>query len=225
MTIKSRLSIALVAVFFISSSAALSCSGTPGGDGLTLYGSEPTTLDPALCSDATSASYIVEIFSGLVTLDDDLRVIGDIAESYNIGPDGVTYTFYLRDGVKFHNGKAVTANDFKYSIERAADPETGSPVAEAYLSDIVGVKEKLRGEVDEVSGIKVIDDAILQITIDAPKAYFLAKLTHPIAFVAPSVCAPICGVAITCGKASSGFCGSGGCSTKTSKAVPLRWSF
>jgi len=183
MTIKSRLGIALVAVFFISSSAALSCSGTPGGDGLTLYGSEPTTLDPALCADATSASYIVEIFSGLVTLDDDLRVIGDIAESYNIGPDGVTYTFYLRDGVKFHNGKAVTANDFKYSIERAADPGTGSPVAEAYLGDIVGVKEKLRGEVDEVSGVKVIDDAILQITIDAPKAYFLAKLTHPIAFV------------------------------------------
>jgi len=183
MIIKSRIAIALVAVVFILSLVALSCGGTPGGDGLTLYGSEPTTLDPALCQDATSASYIVEIFSGLVTLDNDLNVVGDIAESYNISPNGVTYTFYLRDGVRFHNGEAVTANDFKYSIERAADPQTHSPVAEAYLGDIVGVKEKLRGETNEVSGVEVIDDKTLQITIDAPKAYFLAKLTHPTAFV------------------------------------------
>jgi oligopeptide transport system substrate-binding protein len=125
----------------------------------------------------------VEIFSGLVTLDSDLNVVEDIAQSYDISPDGVTYTFHLRDGVRFHNGKAVTANDFKYSIERAADPETGSPVAEAYLGDIVGVKEKLRGEADEVSGVRVIDDRTLEIIIDAPKAYFLAKLTYPTAFV------------------------------------------
>ena len=159
------------------------CNITLGSDGLTLYGSEPATLDPALCPDATSASYIVEIFSGLVTLDSDLNVVEDIAESYDISPDGRTYTFHLRDGVRFHNGKAVNASDFKYSIERAADPVTGSPVAEAYLGDIVGVKEKLRGEADEVAGVVVVDEETLEITIDAPKAYFLSKLTYPIAFV------------------------------------------
>ena len=125
----------------------------------------------------------MEIFSGLVTLDSDLNVVEDIAQSYDISPDGRTYTFHLRDGVTFHNGKAVTASDFKYSIERAADPETGSPVAEAYLGDIVGVKEKLRGEADEVGGVKVVDEKTLEITIDAPKAYFLSKLTYPTAFV------------------------------------------
>lgn len=140
-------------------------------------------MDPALCPDATSASYIVEIFSGLVTLDDDLKVVEDIAESYDISNNGTTYTFYLRDGVTFHNGKSVTASDFKYSIERAADAETGSPVAEAYLGDIVGIKEKLSGEVDEVAGVRVVDEKTLEITIDAPKAYFLSKLTHPTAFV------------------------------------------
>ncbi|MBE0415310.1 MAG: peptide ABC transporter substrate-binding protein [Dehalococcoidia bacterium] len=159
------------------------CNMALGNKGLTLYGSEPATLDPALCTDATSASYIVEIFSGLVTLDNDLEVIPDIAQSWDISPDLKTYTFHLRDGVRFHNGKPVTASDFKYSIERAADPRTRSPVAEAYLGDIVGIKEKLRGEADEVSGVRVIDDKTLQITIDAPKAYFLSKLTYPTAFV------------------------------------------
>ena len=178
---KVRIAIALVAVVFLL--AALSCRGLPGGEGLTLFGAAPSTLDPARCTDATSASYIVEIFSGLVTLDKDLEVIPDIAERWEVSADNVTYTFHLREEVRFHNGREVKASDFKYSIERAADPETASPVAEAYLGDIVGVKEKLRGEADEVSGVRVVDEKTLQITIDAPKAYFLAKLTHPTAFV------------------------------------------
>ena len=176
-----RIAIALVAMVFLF--AAFSCRWLPGGGGLTLYGSEPVTLDPASCPDAASASYIVEIFSGLVTLDNELNVVEDIAQSYDLSPDGSTYTFHLREGVRFHNGREVRASDFKYSIERAADPQTRSPVAEAYLGDIVGVKHKLRGEADEVSGVRVVDEKTLEITIDAPKAYFLAKLTHPTAFV------------------------------------------
>ncbi|MCS7206854.1 MAG: peptide ABC transporter substrate-binding protein [Dehalococcoidia bacterium] len=144
---------------------------------------DPPTLDPHLTTDVTSAFVIVEIFSGLVTLDTDLRVIPDIAERWEISPDGRTYTFYLRRGVKFHNGKEVTAEDFKYSFERAADPKTQSPVAETYLGDIVGVKEKLEGKATEISGIRVIDRYTLQITIDAPKVYFIAKLTYPTGFV------------------------------------------
>ena len=156
------------------------------GGGLTLLRAAPSTLDPALCGDSTSAGYMVEIFSGLVTLDAELNVIGDIAEDWDVSADGKTYTFHLRQGVKFHDGRAVTAGDFKYSIERAADPDTRSPVAAAYLGDIVGVKEKLAGAADEVSGVRVIDDNTLEITIDAPKAYFLAKLTHPTTFVVDS---------------------------------------
>jgi len=176
-----RIAIALVAMVFLFT--AFSCRWLPGGEGFTLFGASPSTLDPALCTDAASAGYIVEIFSGLVTLDSELKVVEDIAESYDISPDGRTYTFHLREGVTFHNGKEVEASDFKYSIERAADPQTCSQVAEAYLGDIVGVKEKLRGETDEVSGVRAVDGKTLEITIDAPKAYFLAKLTHPTAFV------------------------------------------
>jgi oligopeptide transport system substrate-binding protein len=83
----------------------------------------------------------------------------------------------------FHSGREVTANDFKYSLERACDPTTGSQTAETYLGDIVRVKEKLQGKANEISGVRVIDDYTLQITIDAPKAYFLSKLAYPTAFV------------------------------------------
>jgi oligopeptide transport system substrate-binding protein len=153
------------------------------GATLNLPGGEPPTLDPALTQDATSAAYIVEIFSGLVTLNRALGVVPDIAESWELSNDDTTYTFHLRDDVQFHDGKPVTAQDFKYSIERACDPATGSVVADTYLGDIVGAQAKLRGQADEVSGVVVADDFTLEITIDSPKAYFLAKLTYPTAFV------------------------------------------
>lgn len=152
----------------------------PGGTGA---GGDPPTLDPALAGDAESAVYMAEIFSGLVTLDPNLKVIPDIAESWDISPDRMTYTFHLRKNVKFHNGRPVTAQDFQYSIDRVANPATGSSTAETYLGDIVGFKDRLDGKASSVSGVKVIDDYTLQITIDSPKSYFLAKLTFPAAFV------------------------------------------
>ncbi|MBI3942585.1 MAG: peptide ABC transporter substrate-binding protein [Chloroflexi bacterium] len=153
--------------------------GTPGV--LILPGGEPPTLDPALAQDSTSAAYIVEIYSGLVSLDQNLEVVPDLATKWEISDDGKTYTFHLRDA-KFSNGKVVNADAFKYAIERACDPATASVVADSYLGDIVGARAKLRGQAKDVSGIKVVDDKTLQITIDAPKAYFLAKLTYPTAF-------------------------------------------
>lgn len=178
---KIKLHVALAAMVFILSIAG--CQGLSNDQELSLAGSRPSSLDPAHCMDATSASYIVEVFSGLVTLNDELEVMPDIAASWEISPDGTIYTFHLRDKVSFHDGKEVTADDIKYSIERAADPETHSQVAEAYLGDIVGFKEKLNAEADEVSGVHALDDRTLEITIDAPKAYFLAKLVHPTSFV------------------------------------------
>ncbi len=150
---------------------------------LHLLGAYPPTRDPHLATDATSASYIVEIYSGLVTIDPDLNIVPDIATSWDISDDGTVYTFHLRDDVLFHNGKPVTAEDFKWSIERACAPETTSPVADTYLGDILGCREKLRGETFNVSGVSWSDDYTLEIAIDAPRHYFLAKLTYPTAFV------------------------------------------
>jgi len=150
---------------------------------LTMLGNDPTTLDPALAEDVDSAVYIVEIFSGLVTLNHDLQVVPDLAEKWDVSDDGKTYTFHLRKGAKFHDGREVKAADFQYSFERALDPKAGSLVAENYLGDIVGAKEMLDGNSKRLQGLKVVDDYTLQLTIDAPKVYFLAKLTYPTAFV------------------------------------------
>ena len=144
---------------------------------------DPPTLDPHVTTDATSAQIIVEVFGGLVTIDPDLNIVADLAESWDIGEDGRVYTFHLRPDAKFHDGKPVTAQDVVWSLERATNPLTESPVADQYLGDIVGVKEKLAGEATTISGLRFIDDLTVEITIDEAKSYFLAKLTYPTAFV------------------------------------------
>src|SRR5207302_930000 len=98
-----------------------------------------------LASDEASATYIVEIFSGLVTIGRDLQVAPDLAEKWDISPDGTVYTFHLRTDAAFLSGKKVTANDFKYSIERTLDPQTQSTVADLYLNDIAGANDMLKG--------------------------------------------------------------------------------
>lgn len=152
---------------------------------LRLAGTDPVTLDPALASDAGSAEFIVELFGGLVTIDPDGNLQLDLAASYEVSGDGLTYTFTLRDDIFFHTGRAVTANDVAYSIDRAASPELSSTTAIAYLGDIVGVRERFFGQADSISGIDVIDDRTISLTITEPlpEALFLAKLTYPTAYV------------------------------------------
>ena len=152
-------------------------------DELNLYGESPATLDPAISADTVSHSYVMQVFSGLLRLDEKLEVVPDIAEKWEESQDGRTYTFYLRQGVEFYNGREVLAEDFKYSWERACNPETGSRTAATYLGDIVGVQSVLEGDTMQISGVKVLSDYVLEVTIDAPKAYFPCKLTYATTFV------------------------------------------
>ena len=154
-----------------------------GGGTLNLYGANPYTLDPAVSSDANSASYIVQIFTGLVRLDDNLEPAPDIASSWDISADKTIYTFHLRHDVVFQDGKKLTAADVKYSWERACSPSTQSPVARTYLGDIAGSSDVLVGKASALSGVKIIDDYTLEVTITAPITYFLSKLTYPTAMV------------------------------------------
>ncbi len=162
------------------------------GATLVRVGREPPTLDPHLTVDTDSAMYIVEVYGGLVTIEPQnphdlfnpqLEIVGDLAEAWEISDDGRTYTFHLREEGRFHNGKPVTAQDFKWSVERIGDPSTESPVAAVFLGDVVGFNDKLDSKTTEVSGAQVIDEHTLAVTVDAPKAYILAKLTYPTAFV------------------------------------------
>lgn len=159
--------------------------GTKAVDGGTFLrlGVDPPTLDPHLNTDASSALYSVEIFGGLMTIDQKIAIVGDLAEGWDVSPDGTTTTFRLRPEATFHNGRPVTATDIKWSLERAADPITESFNAAVFLSDIVGVDDKLTGLANNISGVKIINDHTITITTDAPKAYFLSKLTYPVSFV------------------------------------------
>ena len=138
------------------------------GPTLYVHAGQPITLDPALVGDSVSWSYLIQIHSGLVRLDANLAVVPDLAERWELSPDGATYTFTLRPGIKFHNGREIVADDFVYAIQRALDPATGSTTAKSYLGDI--------------ADLRAVDARTLEIRLDAPKSYFLAKLTHPIAY-------------------------------------------
>ncbi len=157
-------------------------NGVTRNQALFLEGGEstnPRDYDPA----TTHSSGDKLAYSGLFSLDTKLNLVPELAEKWEISGDGTVYTFHLRANAKFHDGRAVTAEDVIYSWERAAAPETQSDTVLTYLSDIVGVAEMQAGTADHISGLKAINDQTLQVTIDAPKVYFLYKLTMPVAFV------------------------------------------
>lgn len=158
-----------------------------GAQTLTLAGPEelPTTLDPALIRDSATAFLARQVFRGLVRLDDALNVVPDIAADYAKSADARVYTFFLRPTAKFQNGRQITADDVAFSLKRACDPGTapdGQPLslpAAAGLNDIIGCLDRLNGRTNDVAGIQVLDPLTLTIALDAPKAYFLQKLTLP----------------------------------------------
>ncbi len=175
----------LIVIALVITPFASGCNLTPAAIGaiLNLSGENPLTLDPALSMEISAHQYVLQLFSGLVALDDKMSPIPDIAASWGVSDDGLTYTFKLKQGVKFHNGDAVTARDFKYSWERACSPATRSRTAVTYLGDIAGAKDMVAGKAKEISGVKVFDDYTLEVKIDAPKSYFLWKLSYPTGFV------------------------------------------
>jgi len=147
--------------------------------------SELTSLDPAKPGDAPNNTVITLIFAGLVRLDDKLEVQPDGASGWKVSDDGATYTFTIRDGLKFGDGTLVTANDFVYSINRALSPEIGAFGASAHFGHILGAQEVIDGTAKTASGVKALDDKTLEVKLDAPIAYFLALLTYPDTFVVP----------------------------------------
>ncbi len=182
----------LIAILLVSASVTASARpaakwqmDVPLEQALVLSGGEtsnPREYDPA----TTHGSGDKLLYSGLVSFDPNLNLTPDLAETWDVSNGGTVYTFHLRENAKFHDGRPVTAQDFVYSWERAASPATASDTVLTYLSDIVGVQEMASGQADHISGLQVIDDHTLQVTIDAPKPYFILKLTYPTAFVVDS---------------------------------------
>lgn len=146
--------------------------------------SNPTTLDPALITDVLSGTIAAKIFNGLVRFDEALNIVPDIAESWELSPDKRTYTFKLKKGVRFSNGREVTAEDFRYSFERVLLPKTKAPITWV-LDKIEGADDFIKGRASHVSGIRVHDSHTISLRLEKPFGPFLSLLAMTTAYVVP----------------------------------------
>jgi peptide/nickel transport system substrate-binding protein/oligopeptide transport system substrate-binding protein len=144
-----------------------------GGTLTETFKDDVSTLDPAIGYDWQNWSLIKSLFSRLMDYKPGTTIlVPDLAESYAVSPDGLTYTFKLRHGVKFHNGREMTADDVAYSYNRTVNPKTQSP-GQGFFKSIAGYDDMAAGKADHMSGIKVVDPYTLAITLSKPDATFL----------------------------------------------------
>ena len=169
----------------LASSSAHAQDIKQGGSMTVTYKDDVSTLDPAIGYDWQNWSMIKSLFDGLMDYEPGTTdLTADLAESYEISEDGLTYTFTLRDGIKFHNGRELTAADIKYSIDRVVRPETQSPGA-GFFGMIAGFDAVQDGEADELSGIEAVDDKTVRFTLSRPDATFLHVLALNFAHAVP----------------------------------------
>ena len=135
----------------------------------------PTNLDPPFTTDIYSVTVIQQIFDGLVQFDQSLNIAPNIATSWTVSRDKLTYTFTLREDARFHNGRLVTADDFVYSFTRILDPQEQAG-ALSFFKKVKGASSYRKGENKEVEGLKALNAHTLEITLSEPFAPFLSVL-------------------------------------------------
>ena len=125
-----------------NASSAGSSTGSVNTAGFTVqYGSNPETLDPALNSAVDGGNTIITVFETLLIINENNEAVPGQAESWTTSEDGLTWTFTMRDGLKWSDGTELNAKDFEYSFKRMANPDTAAPYAETCLGMIDGFEE------------------------------------------------------------------------------------
>ncbi len=145
---------------------------------------DPVTLDPARPNDIYGRTIANQLFDGLVQFDGALGIKPAIAETWTASRDGLVWTFKLKKGVKFHNGRDVTAQDFVYSFTRIVDPATKSAGATLFMK-IKGAREFAEGRASRVEGLEALDPLTLRITLTESQSPFVASLAVGFAKVVP----------------------------------------
>lgn len=169
-----------LAVLAVASLAGAQEARKSGGTLRAVFVTDPPTLDPAEATDLTSAAVIRQVFDALLELDDRLRPVAALATSWTISSDQRVYTFRLRPGVRFHNGRELRAADVKYSFERAAKGKR------PWVFDkITGARDVIAGKSTEIGGIRVVDDLTVEIRLDRPFPPFLYLMAYDAASVVP----------------------------------------
>jgi peptide/nickel transport system substrate-binding protein len=144
----------------------------------------PVTLDPARPNDVYGRTIANQLFDGLVQFDGALAIRPAIAETWTASRDGLVWTFTLKKGVKFHNGREVTADDFVYSFTRIINPATKSAGAALFMK-IKGAREFAEGRAARIDGLNALDPHTLQITLTESQSPFVSSLAVGFAKVVP----------------------------------------
>ncbi len=147
-------------------------------------GSDPATLDPARIRDIYGLSVAQQLFDGLVQFDQTLTITPALAQFWKASRDGLTWTFTLRKGVKFHHGREVTAEDVAYSLTRILDPAIKSGSADLF-SSIKGAQEFREGKAKQVSGLTVLDRYTVQVVLTEALVPFVSVLAVGHAKIVP----------------------------------------
>ncbi|MBD5549425.1 MAG: peptide ABC transporter substrate-binding protein [Lachnospiraceae bacterium] len=134
-------------------------------------GPDPETIDPALNSAVDGGNMLLHSFECLLTVAEDGTLAPGQAESWETSEDGLTWTFHLRDGLKWSDGSDLTANDFVYSWKRVCDPMVAAPYAETVLGMVVGFEEATGGNLDALQ-VEATDDHTFVVTLSSPCSYF-----------------------------------------------------
>lgn len=164
------------------SGSASAAAPTVGDNYMNFYLSEPAYIDPYNAQENQGTAVVRACFDGLVTWDWSVNEAVPVCatELPTVSEDGLTYTFKLREGMKFHNGDPVDAESFKRGWQRLADPKMQSVSEIGYhLAPVAGYAEMAAGEAEEISGLTVVDDLTFQVTLTDPMADFVAVCCHP----------------------------------------------
>lgn len=147
-------------------------------------GHDPQTLDPARISDIYSLSVAQQIFDGLVQFDRTLTIAPALAEFWKASRDGLTWTFTLRKGVKFHHGRELTSDDVVYSFTRILDPKTKSGAADLFAT-VAGAREFREGRARYVAGLSAPDRYTVRVVLAEAQGPFVSVLAAGHAKIVP----------------------------------------
>ncbi|QBD77037.1 peptide ABC transporter substrate-binding protein [Ktedonosporobacter rubrisoli] len=193
----------LLPVCLLSALLITACGGNPSNSQTTQHAKAPdnkqvlvsvyaagagvsdfSTIDPALAYDVPGVTAVSSIFTGLVALDDNLQMHGQMAQSWERSSDGLTWTFHLKPNLKFSDGTPLTSHDIAYSIDRALQPATKSTTALYYMGYIKDSDKLNGGSIKTIIGDSLLtpDDNTLKIVVSKPIAFFLDTLTYPCAY-------------------------------------------
>ncbi|MBY5993744.1 ABC transporter substrate-binding protein [Ferrimonas balearica] len=150
-------------------------------------GSEPASLDPQKVEGTTGSTITKDLFEGLVQQDADGNIIPAQATHWEVSEDNKTFTFHLREGIKWSNGDPVTAHDFVYGFRRAVDPATASRYAwYLEIATVQNASKIILGEMPPESlGAIALDERTFEVTLEKPVPYFVRMLAHQNTFPAP----------------------------------------